>query len=69
MVGELGSDVEFDIRFPGPLIGVEYKYGDTFCTGAVLSGCGRQIEGLKFVYDTCYCDFTYTQYTEAVTMG
>ena len=54
--------VEFDIVFPGPIIGIEYKYGDTIIFG-------RQIEGLKFIYDTCYCDFTYIQTTTAVTMG
>ena len=62
-LGESSSSTEINIDFPGPLVGMAYRYGDsTFC-------CGFQLEALAFIYDTCYCDFTATPDTATVLMG
>ena len=47
--------------FPGPIVGIGYK--------AEFITPDRHIKELRFVYDTCFCDFAGTPATSTLLMG
>ena len=47
--------------FPGPLVGIGYRSNRIYPH--------KHIEQLRFVYDTCFCDFTGTPADSTLLMG
>ena len=51
----MGANSERSVRFPGPIRGIRYKYGQV-------------IESFQFIYDACYCDFEMLTPTAPISL-